>query len=419
MPEVRVTGLGLLTPSGLNVAESCAAWLRGESAIGPAPEAIRELLPQALAATVPDGWQQKLQRAVQGTDRSVQLAAVAAAEALQDAELDLPGETDPERIGIYVGIGLAGANTLDNLYATFYERLYRPDAAGHRNPAMVHPLSVPRLMSNATAAMLSILYGVRGPTHTYSVACASSALALGEAYRAIRSGWIDRALVVGCEAMITAGAFLAWNALRVLAQPDPEDPASSCKPFDARRSGFVLGEGAAAVLLENAESAQRRGKDGHAVLIGYGSSSDAQHLTAPSVDGQARAMRAALRDAGVAPKDVGYINAHGTATAGGDIAESDSIVNVFGEHASRVPISATKSMHGHLIGAAGAVEFAGTVWSVAHGEIPPTAHWRTRDPKCALDYVAEGARRLPDLRVAITNSFAFGGTNVCLVVRKN
>jgi len=418
MHEVLVTGLGMLSPSGLSVADSCSAWLRGESAVRWAPAAIREFVPHALAAMVPDGWQARLERAHQSSDRAVQLATVAAADAIADAELDLPGGIDTTRFGVYVGIGMGGASTLESLYGTFYERLYRPESSGGRNPAMVHPLSVPRLMTNAAAAALSIRYGLRGPTITYSVACASSALALGEACRAIRHGWIDRALVVGCEAMITTGAYLIWNALRVMAQVDPEDPARSCKPFDAERSGFVLGEGAAALVLENAAVAHKSARTAYAAVTGYGSSSDADHLTAPSVEGQARSMRAALDDAGIEAGQIGYINAHGTATTAGDAAETASIVEVFGEHAARLPVSATKSMHGHLIGAAGALEFVGTVWSIKHGVVPPTAHWRTRDAQCHLDYVAEGARRLPDLTWAMSNSFAFGGTNVSLIARR-
>lgn len=415
--EVVITGIGMVTPSGWNAQESFSRWLQGECAIGPAPEAVSRWLPGMLAARVPEGLESRLRREDQGLDRAVQLALVAAAEAVQDAARDtLPFE--PPRSGVYVGIGLAGAQTMEALYTTFYERVY--DAAGRggqRNPVVMHPLTVPRLMANATAAALSMRYGLQGPSHTYSVACASSAVALGEAWRAIRYGQADTMLVVGTEAQLTTGAFLGWNALRVLATPDPEDISRSCKPFDARRSGFVLGEGAAALVLETREGAQARGARMYGALCGYGSTSDAHHLTAPDVQGQARAMQLALQEAGVAPEEVDYINAHGTATGVGDAVESRSIAEVFGERAARIPVSATKSMHGHLIGAAGAVEFASTLMSLQTGSLPPTANLVQPDPDCPLDYIARQARHGCHVRHALCNSFAFGGSNVALLAR--
>ncbi|MBS0317413.1 MAG: beta-ketoacyl-[acyl-carrier-protein] synthase family protein, partial [Proteobacteria bacterium] len=355
-------------------------------------------------------------RADQGLDRSVQLGLVAAAQAMQDARLDADALA-PERSGVYVGVGMAGAQAMESLYSTFYQRVYDPAGSSHRNPTVMHPLTVPRLMPNATAAALSLRYRLRGPSSTYCVACASSAVALGEAWRAIRHGLADTMLVVGTEAQITTGSYLAWNALRVLAAPDADDVARSCKPFDARRNGFVLGEGAAALLLETRAAAQARGATVHGVLCGYGSSSDAHHLTAPSADGQARAMRLALQEAGIQPTEVDYINAHGTATSLGDATESQSIAQVFGSHAAQIPISATKAMHGHLIGAAGAMEFASTLMSLRTGSLPPTAHLEQSDPACPLDYIPNEARHGCQVRYALSNSFAFGGSNVALLAR--
>ncbi|WHZ10538.1 MAG: 3-oxoacyl-[acyl-carrier-protein] synthase+ KASII [Burkholderiaceae bacterium] len=416
MREVVVSGVGMVTPSGLTAQESFGNWLQGRSAIGPAPESVTRWLPGMLAACVPAGFESLVDRADRGLDRSAQLGLAAAAEAMRDARLE-PDSLAPERSGVYVGVGLAGAQTMEALYSTFYQRVYDPVGSDHRNPTVMHPLTVPRLMANATAAALSMRYRLQGPSQTCCVACASSAVALGEAWRAIRHGLADTVLVVGTEAQITTGAYLGWNALRVLAAPDPEDVAASCKPFDARRNGFVLGEGAAALLLETRAAAEARGAAAYGVLCGYGSSSDAGHLTAPSAEGQARAMRLALDEAGIDPAEVGYINAHGTATGLGDATESQSIAQVFGGHAVHIPISATKSMHGHLIGAAGAVEFGSTLMSLRTGSLPPTANLQQPDPACPLDYIPNEARHGCQVRYALSNSFAFGGSNVALLVR--
>ena len=314
---------------------------------------------------------------------------------------------------------MGGATSLEALYSRFYEQLQRSlESQGAVSPTVVHPLSVPRLMSNAAAAGISMANQLRGPSHTYSVACASSAMAIGEAFRSIRHGYTDAIVAVGTEAMITPGSFIAWNALRVMARPVEGNIAASCRPFDRERSGFVLGEGAAAFVLENADLARRRGVPIHAELCGYGSTSDASHLTLPSRDGQAHAMKLALDEAGMAPGAVGYLNAHGTATETGDVVETEAIREVFGDHAAALPVSSTKSMHGHLIGAGGAVELALTILTLQSGSIVPTAYLDHPDPRCNLDYVPRLARHGQAIRAAMSNSFAFGGTNVSLIVRK-
>ena len=417
MCEVAVTGIGMLTPSGLTAQQSFGNWLLGRSAVGMAPPAVRQWLPNMLAACVPEGFDAALSAAERGLDRAAQLGMLAAVQAVNDAQLT-PDMLKPERSGVYAGIGLPGAQTLETLYSTFYERLYEPAKSGGRNPAIMHPLTVPRLMANATAAALSMRYQLQGPSHTYSIACASSAVALGEAYRAIRHGYADVMLVVGTEAQLTPGAFLGWNGLRVLATPDAQDISRSCKPFDAKRTGFVLGEGAAALLLETRAAAEKRGARIYGLFCGYGSTSDAGHLTAPSVQGQVRAMHHAMTQAGIGPEQISYINAHGTATGVGDATESQSIQQALGEHALHTPISATKSMHGHLIGAAGAVEFASTLLSLHTGSLPPTAHLQHPDSACSLDYVPNQARHGCTLDYALSNSFAFGGTNVALLARR-
>jgi 3-oxoacyl-[acyl-carrier-protein] synthase II len=328
-----------------------------------------------------------------------------------------PAPEDSRRFGVYSGIGFGGAQTVDALYERFYTLLH--DAAqGGRNPTVMHPLSVPRMMANAGAALVSMQYGLHGPSHTYSVACASSAVAIGEAFRAIRDGYIDAAVVIGTEAMLTPGSMMAWNALRVMAKANSDDPSRSCRPFSKDRSGFVLGEGAAAIVLESEARAKARGKRPLAELCGYGCSSDADHLTAPSTAEQVRAMRMAMDQAGLRPDQIQYLNAHGTATDAGDVVETESIRTVFGDAAGGLAVSSTKSMHGHLIGASGILEMVISVMALEHGALPPTATLEVPDPRCDLDYVPLKARRDVSVDAVMSNSFAFGGSNVSLVARR-
>lgn len=412
LQRVVVTGIGLLTPLGLTRQASFERLLRAEGAVRPAAPEITQWLPNALSADVDPAFAQQLDRNEQGLDRATQLALLASREALADARAEA-WDLDRDRIGVYAGIGLGGATTGEALYKRLYESLQ----AG-RNPTVMHPLSVPRLMPNAATAAISMANQFRGPTHTYSVACSSSAMALGEACRSIRHGYADAIVVVGAEAMNVPGVFMAWNALRVMAKPHPDDPAASCRPFDKDRSGFVLAEGAAALVLETAESALRRGATIYGELCGYGSSSDAEHLTLPSSAGQYRAIRMALDDAGMAPEVIDYVNAHGTATEAGDVIESETLAQVFGYHARRLPVSSTKALHGHLIGAAGATEFAFSLLALRSGSIPPTAWLDQPDPRCTLDYVPREARHGQTLRAVMSNSFAFGGSNVSLIARR-
>lgn len=415
--RVVVTGIGMLTALGRNRETSFARALAGEGAIAAAPPAIARWLPQALAASVDPSFTDALDRSELNLDKATQLALIASREALRDSGV-LEWEHDRDRLGVYVGIGMGGATTIETLHNRFHEQLQRAEKSnGSISPTVMHPLSVPRLMSNAAAAGISINHRLRGPSHTYSAACASSAMAIGEAFRSIRHGYTDAVIGVGTEAMINPGSFIAWNALRAMARPFPQQTAASCRPFDRDRSGFVLGEGAAALVLENATLALRRGARIYAEVCGYGSSSDASHLTQPSQDGQMRAMRMALDEARLAPNAIGYLNAHGTATETGDIVESDAIRAVFGAHADALPVSSTKSMHGHLIGAAGAVELALTLLTVQSGSIAPTAYLDNPDPRCRLDYVPRRARHGQRIDAALSNSFAFGGTNICLAVR--
>jgi 3-oxoacyl-[acyl-carrier-protein] synthase II len=357
-----------------------------------------------------------LDRRFAGLDRATQFTLVAAQEAMEDAGITHP-PADGERFGIFAGIGFGGASTLDGLYARYFAALHREDT-GRKSATVMHPLSVPRMMANGSMAAVSMRYGLRGMGNTYSVACASSTIAAGEALRAIQHGYIDAAVVIGTEAILTPGSLVAWNALRVMARCDANDPAASCRPFAANRTGFVLGEGAAVLVLESQERAQRRGARPYAQLAGYGASSDAGHLTAPSVEGQAVAMRQALAHAQLQPDQIHYLNAHGTATDAGDVTESQSILEVFGQAALRLPISSTKAVHGHLIGAGGALELAMALMALKTGSIPPTAHLEQGDPRCPLDYVPLVARHGCQIDAVMSNSFAFGGSNASLVARR-
>jgi 3-oxoacyl-[acyl-carrier-protein] synthase II len=273
-------------------------------------------------------------------------------------------------------------------------------------------------MSNAAAAAVALRHRLRGPFANFATACSSSAMALGEAAHVIASGRADAMIAGGSEALLTPATLLAWQALRTLAPADPADAAASCKPFDRRRAGLVLGEGAAAFVLEDEARARARGATIHALITGYGNTCDATHISRPDRDGQVRAMREALHEAQLEPSAIGYINAHGTATAVGDVVECEAINAVFGAAAKEIPVSSTKSMHGHLLGGAGALEFAAALLALERGVLPPTAFLDDPDPACAVRHVALRAERVAPLRAVMSNSFAFGGSNVVLIAER-
>lgn len=416
MNKVVVTGSGIICPLGADKVSAFAAALQARSGIGLCPPDIAARLSHIVVAQASVEPNTLLGRPDQGLDRATQFALVATAQAIADADFSYP-PADARRVGVFVGIGFGGSQTTDSLYARFYATVSDPGLQ-HKDPTVMHPLTVPRIMANAAAAAITMRYGLLGPSNTYSVACASSAIAIGEAYRAIRHGYLDAAVVVGTEAMLNPGAMLGWNALRVMAKSDAHDPARSCRPFSSDRSGFVIGEGAAALVLESTSRSTQRGARALAELVGYGCSSDAQHLTAPSVDGQAYAMRQALQEAGLAPEEIQYLNAHGTATDTGDVIETQAIHQAFGSAAKQIAVSSTKSMHGHLIGATGALELVLCIEALNSGSLPPTAHLDHPDPRCDLDYIPLQARHGCDIEAVMSNSFAFGGSNVSLIARR-
>jgi nodulation protein E len=274
----------------------------------------------------------------------------------------------------------------------------------------VHPLTIPKTMANAGASHISMEFGITGPSFTISTACASAGHAIGQAFWMVRSGMTDLAITGGSEAPFSFGILKAWEAMRVVS---PE----TCRPFSKDRRGMVLGEGSAMFVLESLEAAQARGARIHAEIVGVGMSADACHITQPSADGAARAMRAALRDAGLKPEQIGYINAHGTGTVANDLTETAAIKAVFGEYAARLPVSSTKSMHGHALGAAAALECLATVLALRDGVLPPTANFSLPDPECDLDVIPNQARAV-QVEYALSNSFAFGGLNAVLALRR-
>jgi len=398
--EVAVTGLGVMAPHGDEPGALFDALLQARSAIRPV---FPELPKPAAAATVAfdeTRWFTKLQLA--GVDRVSQLAVAAADLALRDANQPL-ADADLERVGIYAGCGMGGAAALE---------------AAYRGNGRVSPLTIPAFMPNAPAAHVAMRNGVLGPVLTYSVACASSSVAIAEAAKAIERGEVDIAIAGGSEALIVPGVVLAWQAMQTLATFQPGEAAGAVRPFASDRSGFALGEGAAFLVLESAERARRRGARSYAKLAGWGLSSDATHLTKPDAPGQARALRQALRQAGLQPRDVGYCNAHGTATRIGDVVERNALAEVWGDDFDSLRVSSTKALHGHMLGAAGAIEALITVLALHRRQLPPNANCSEIDPACSMTLVTQDGTAAPALEAAISNSFAFGGTNSVLLFRR-
>lgn len=405
--RVVITGMGLVSPHGNDAHGVFQRICAGESAIRRVHLDLegREL-DTLLARPDWDPSEELAPLQILSMDPSAQMGFVAGNRALAQAGLVSRDELLQEA-GLYFGASVGGAS-LDAVFEAFYGDKSR----------RVKPGSVARIMPNAVTAHLSMAHGILGPACTYSVACASSSMAIGEAFRAVRDGYLDCAVVGGTQATATHAWICAWSNMAVLAREHPDGPGASVRPFDAARTGFGLGEGAAAFVLESEERARARGVEPLAELAGYGSSSDAFNITRPSQEGQVRCMAAALADADVPPEAVGYVNAHATGTLVGDVVEVAAIKDLFGTHARRLAVSATKSMHGHLIEAAGALELALTVMAVQQGYIPPTANLTDVDPQCDLDFVPLVGRPAPGLEWALSNSFAFGGTNVSLLVRR-
>lgn len=406
--RVFVTGLGVISPLGNDLDSAFERLCAGETGVRrvvsgsgvPGGDAL--VAPAAFEA--PEGVPRVRWRLMA---RASQMAVLAAARALASAGLDPEGAWREEG-GVYIGSGLGGSEALEDHYKRWCAT----------PPARSRAATIAMIMGNGAAAHISMQYGILGPTLSYSVACASSGVALGEAFRAVRDGYLDTVLVGGAEAQLNEGTVAAWIPLGALASEHPEGPQASSRPFDAERTGMVLGEGAALLVLESERALEARGGSALGEVVGYGVSSDAHNLTEPQVDGQVRALRRALADAGIPPEAVGYVNAHATGTVTGDRAEWSAIRQVFGSGAPSLPVSSSKGAHGHLVGAASAIEAVWTVLALRTGRVPPTANLTHPDPDCPLDCVPLAERRVEGLEYALSNSFAFGGTNAALVLRR-
>jgi nodulation protein E len=398
--RVAITGLGAISAFGHTFPQLWAGVSAGQSAIRPLTLVAPGILRFGNAAEVPDynPLAHFEEKEAQLLDRFAQFAAVAAREAVRASGIVFSPELQ-ERTAIVMGCSGGGKSTEDEGFYSLYA-LQQP---------RVSPLTIARAMSNGGASRISLEYGITGPVFAISTACSSSNHAIGQAFRMVRSGEVEAAIAGGSEAPLSMGFLKAWEAMRVVS-PD------TCRPFSRDRRGLILGEGGAVLLLEPLERARARGAKILGEITGFGMSSDAHHITQPSAAGAVRAMRGALADAEIAPEAIGYVNAHGTGTLANDATETEAIRTVFGGHAGKLLVSSTKSMHGHALGAAGALEAAATVGALHWGIIPPTANYTESDPACDLDVVPNTPRAI-QVECAISNSFAFGGLNAVLVFR--
>ena len=401
MRRVVITGLGSISALGRNTTEFAESLRQGRCGIGPVESSDMSQMRFQNGAEVRGYCHRPYfdDRRADFIDRFAQFAVIAAREAVEHAGIEWTPERR-ENAAIITGSCVGGQSTEDTGFVAIYKQALN----------RVHPLTIPKTMANAGASHISMEFGITGPSFTISTACSSAGHAIGQAFWMVRSGVTDLAITGGSEAPFSFGILKAWEAMRVVS-PD------TCRPFSRDRRGMILGEGAAMLVLEPLDAAVARGARIHAEIVGLGMSSDACHITQPSAEGAARAMRAALRDASLAPEQIGYINAHGTATPANDVTETAAIRSVFGPHASKLPISSTKSMHGHALGAAAALECLATVLALRDGVLPPTANFNEPDPECDLDVIPNQARTA-QVEYAISNSFAFGGLNAVLALRR-
>jgi 3-oxoacyl-[acyl-carrier-protein] synthase II len=409
MKRVVITGMGMVTSLGHSVEETWQALCEGRSGVGPITNFDAREYPVKFAGEVRD-FDPALyleRKEARRNDPFTHLAVAASRQALAQAGLTITDQLAPE-VGVYVGSGIGGLGTLHEQFAVLHQK----------GPARVSPFVIPMIMINAAPAMVSLLTGARGPVWAAVSACATGGNALGEAWETIRRGTAKVMLAGGSEKAVTPLAMAAFANMHALSRHN-DDPQGASRPFDAERDGFVMGEGAGMLVLEELDFALERGAPILAELAGYGSTADAYHITdpAPGGEGLIRAMRHALRSAGLQPSQVDYINAHGTATRANDSTETQAIKTCFGEHAAKVAISSTKSMLGHTFGAAGAIEAAISVLSIVHGIMPPTINLLHPDPECDLDYIPNHARKAP-VNVALSNSMGFGGHNTSLIFKR-
>lgn len=409
MRRVVVTGLGIVSPLGTGIERNWEAALHGTSGIGKVTRFDASDFPTKIAGEVkgfnPEDYVDR--KDVKKMDRFIHFAIAGAKEAMTDANLQIK-EDIAERTGVIMGAGLGGLESIERYHEALLE-------GGVRK---ISPFFIPMLIVNLAPGQISMIYGAKGPNLSITTACAASTHAIGEAYQAIRADEADVIIAGGSEATITPLGLGGFCAMRALSTRN-DDPAKASRPFDSERDGFVMGEGSAILILEELEFARKRGAKIYAEVCGYAATADAHHITAPAPagEGAARCMNLALKSGGIQPEEVDYINAHGTSTKYNDLFETMAIKTVFGDHAYKLAVSSTKSMMGHLLGAAGAAEAFFTVLAIKNGIIPPTINYETRDPDCDLDYVPNESRKR-EIKVALSNSFGFGGTNGVVIFKK-
>ncbi|MCL4493151.1 MAG: beta-ketoacyl-ACP synthase II [Nitrospirae bacterium] len=407
--RVVITGLGLITPLGIGVEQSWSAAVQGKSGIGPITRFDAASFPVRIAGEV-EGFDPGLYidaKEIKKMDRFIHFAIGAATMAVEDSGLKINAE-NAERVGVIIGAGMGGLPAIEHNHKAFLEK-------GHRR---ISPFFIPMVILNLASGNVSIKFGAKGPNSSAVTACATGSHSIGDAFRLIQRGDADAMIAGGTESVITPLGIGGFAVMKALSTRNDE-PERASRPFDAGRDGFVMGEGAGIVVLESLESARSRNAKIYAEIIGYGMSSDAYHMTTPAPEGEgaARCIKAALKDAGLDPERIGYVNAHGTSTKYGDELETAAIKKVFRDHAYKLCVSSTKSMTGHLLGAAGGVEAIFSILSIYRGIVPPTINLDNPDPECDLDYVPKNARHM-DVEYAISNSFGFGGTNACLIFGK-
>jgi 3-oxoacyl-[acyl-carrier-protein] synthase II len=409
MVRVVVTGLGAVAPNGIGVESFWQSIIGGVSGIGPITRFDASKHDTRIAGEVkgfdPLQWVEK--KEARKMDLFIHYAVAASQMAYDDSGLKVTDD-NRERVGVFVGTGMGGIPALEESHKLLLER----------GPGRVSAFFIPSIITNLASGQISMRFGMKGPNLCVSTACASGNHAIGDSFRIIQRGEADVMLAGGSEAVITPLTIGGFCSMKALSTRNDE-PTRASRPFDKDRDGFVMGEGSGLMVLEELEHARRRNAKIYAEIVGYGMSADAYHITQPAPEGEGavRSMRLALKDAKLTPSQVGYINAHGTSTPVGDVNETLAIKTVFGEHARSVAVSSTKSMTGHLLGAAGGIESVITVLTLVHGILPPTINYETPDPECDLDYVPNTARRA-EVRYALTNSFGFGGTNASLLFKK-
>ncbi|MCE5312285.1 MAG: beta-ketoacyl-ACP synthase II [Nitrospiraceae bacterium] len=407
--RVVITGLGLVTPLGIGVEASWNAALQGRSGIGPITQFDTTDSPVRIAGEVKgfDAAQYVEPKEIKKMDRFIHLAMAAATIAMEDSALKITPE-NAEKVGVIVGAGMGGLPAIEHYHKIYLEKGMR----------RISPFFIPMLIINLASGNISIKFGAKGPNSSVVTACATGSHSIGDAFRIIQRGEADAMIAGGTESVITPLAVGGFAVMKALSTRNDE-PERASRPFDAGRDGFVMGEGAGVLVMESLESALARGAKIYAEIIGYGMSSDAYHITTPAPEGEGalRCMKAAIKDAGIQKEDIDYINAHGTSTKYGDELETSAIKTLFGDHAYKLCVSSTKSMTGHLLGAAGGVEAIFSVLSIYNNIVPPTANLENPDPECDLDYVP-GKARQKAVNCALSNSFGFGGTNACLLFKK-